>query len=832
MNETIPMIDAGTLLGQYSELYDFASVGYFSLDRYGKIHELNNAGAELLGQERSKLVLGDFNSFLVQHAKVDFKKFLENVFTKENKQTCELELIPIRRPGVYIRAEAIQVEPDHLCRMVAVDITERKIIENTQMFLIKSGWSGAGGDFFQSLARYLAETLQMDYVCIDKLLDKGQAAQTIAVWFDGKYEDNVQYTLKDTPCGDVVGRRICCFPAGVRQLFPGDAVLQEMKAESYVGTTLWDAESNPIGLIAVIGRHPIENPQMADTILNLVAYRAAGEIERMRAEMIRNMIYAISNAVVTTNDLAELIETIRVQLGRIVDTKNFYIAFYDEATGMLSAPHTKDEKDKMDSWPAAKSLTGTVIYGNRPYLLTKTRVLELNRLGEIDLIGATAESWLGVPLRSNGKVIGAFVLQSYDDPNAFSNKDVEFLEFISSQISLSVQRKKSEIELKQALEKAQESDRLKSTFLANMSHEIRTPMNAIVGFSGMISDPDLSEDDRNKYSNIILSRSDDLMHIINDLLEISRIESGNAIVENEKVSLNTLIDEILEVFRQRIKKGKKEHLVIQAEKGLPDNMALINTDGFIIKQVFSNLIDNAIKYTQAGSICFGYHFPSNGSLTCFVTDTGIGITQENQSIIFEHFRQAEIPDSHQYGGTGLGLSICRGSLALLGGEIWVQSECGAGSTFYFKFPYKSENVINIHSELEAIKPKGNGIFNWSGKRILLVEDDKTNMEFLTIILKRTGAELIGIYSGSELRAHYGELNQYDMVLLDVRLPDASGWELAAEIKKQRSDMPVIAQTAYAMESDRKMSEEVGCDAYISKPIKKENLLEVMSRFLQ
>ena len=165
-----------------------------------------------------------------------------------------------------------------------IDITERKQIEDAQMFLVQCGLPASGEDFFKSLARYLAENLGMDYVCIDRLQEEGLAAQTVAIYFDGKIEDNLTYTLKDTPCGDVVEKTICCFPKGVRHLYPQDVVLQEMMAESYVGTTLWSSKGQPIGLIAIIGRQPLANPQLAESMLKLVAVRAAGELERREAE--------------------------------------------------------------------------------------------------------------------------------------------------------------------------------------------------------------------------------------------------------------------------------------------------------------------------------------------------------------------------------------------------------------------------------------------------------------------------------------------------------------------------------------------------------------------
>ena len=393
-------------------------------------------------------------------------------------------------------------------------------------------------------------------------------------------------------------------------------------------------------------------------------------------------------------------------------------------------------------------------------------------------------------------------------------------------------RKQMIAELIAAREKAEQSDRLKSAFLANMSHEIRTPMNAIVGFSEMLSDPDLSVGERHRYTGIIQSRSGDLMHLIDDLLEISRIESGNATVVRERVQVNQIIDELESIYWDRLTRVNKAHIKLIPEKCLPDPLAEISTDGYILKQVFSNLIDNAIKYTSQGFIRFGYRSPAGGRITFFVEDSGIGIDPSQHEVIFEHFRQADHRDARQYGGTGLGLSICKGSLALLGGEIRVESEPGSGSRFLFTLPFEPLSGIPDPMVTGTADPDVRTVFNWTGKRFLLVEDEETNMEFLSIILGRTGAELVPALNGQMARSFINGPQHFDLVLLDVRLPDADGWELAREIREVRPGLPLIAQTAYAMSTDRQKSQEAGCDAYVSKPIRKEFLLKTIANIVR
>ncbi|MCX6345826.1 MAG: SpoIIE family protein phosphatase [Armatimonadetes bacterium] len=277
-------VDADASLEWYTDLYDYAPLGYFTLDRQGNIRQVNLTGSSLLGIERSRLVNERFSLFVSPETLPVFNAFFESAFETQTKQICEVVLQTEAIAPIYVRIEAAVPRVGEECRIAVVDITERRQMEDAQSFLLQCGWPGSGEDFFQTLARYLADTLSMDFVCIDRLTEDCLAAQTVAIYFNGKFEDNVAYTLKDTPCGDVVRNTICSFPRDVRHLFPRDKVLQEMMAEGYVGTTLWSSQGQPIGLIAIISRKPLTNTKPAELILKLVAIRAAGELERTQAE--------------------------------------------------------------------------------------------------------------------------------------------------------------------------------------------------------------------------------------------------------------------------------------------------------------------------------------------------------------------------------------------------------------------------------------------------------------------------------------------------------------------------------------------------------------------
>ncbi|MBP7024155.1 MAG: PAS domain S-box protein [Bacteroidales bacterium] len=395
------------------------------------------------------------------------------------------------------------------------------------------------------------------------------------------------------------------------------------------------------------------------------------------------------------------------------------------------------------------------------------------------------------------------------------------------------ERKKIEQELIRAKEKAEESDRLKTAFLSNMSHEIRSPMNAVLGFTQLIkSDEQLSETGM-QYIELIQNSGKQLLSLLEDIIDISKIQSNQLRIDKNAFDLNELMDELYLIFSNQLKlKDECKTLLFKPEKTCVSPF-VIYSDPVRIKQILSNLLSNAIKFTPSGSINFGYSIFSDddaSKIQFYVRDTGIGISIENQLLIFERFRQADNSYTRLYGGSGLGLAISRGLVELLGGDIWVESKPGEGSEFFFNIPLEfseKDTPAPVQPSSEVKQP----VSQLKGKTVLVVEDVNEIRLYFERVLERTGAKILFAKNAKEARKLFKSNNRIRLVLLDIGLSDADGFELAVEFKRMRPNTPIIAQTAYALQSELNRSIESGCDDYITKPLDSAVLIGKMLRLI-
>ena len=381
-------------------------------------------------------------------------------------------------------------------------------------------------------------------------------------------------------------------------------------------------------------------------------------------------------------------------------------------------------------------------------------------------------------------------------------------------------------ELKAAKEKAEESDKLKSAFLANMSHEIRTPMNAILGFATLIRNRVLSDDKRRQYIDLINSNCRQLLHIITDIIDISKIEAGQVTIYNKNFLLNKVLQDLLLNYKNQVEVLSKSIEII-FNPGLKNEESAVFTDKVRLEQILSNLLSNALKFTEKGSVEFGYYIDRRRDIVFYVRDTGIGINKEEQKVIFDRFRQVSSSYNKLYGGTGLGLSISKGLAEKLGGRIWLESDMNKGSTFFFNIPYKPGINIERPTQIDYQID-----YNWAGKTILIAEDEEVNYNLLETILSPTSAQILRAKTGLEVIRICETREQIDLVLMDIKMPDLNGLEATKRIKTLRKELPVIAQTAYAMSTDEENCLHYGCDDYISKPLRIDELLRKIDRYLK
>lgn len=386
----------------------------------------------------------------------------------------------------------------------------------------------------------------------------------------------------------------------------------------------------------------------------------------------------------------------------------------------------------------------------------------------------------------------------------------------------------TEEELIKARQRAEDADNLKSDFLANMSHEIRTPMNGILGFAELLKDADVSGKKKHEYIERINSCGKHLLCLINDIIDLSKIEAGKINIIEKEFSLSALFFDLFFFFQAENARNEKDHIELKMHKEIEDDKGKIIADITRLRQILTNLIGNAVKFTSKGQITFGYTFKDSNTILFYVKDTGIGIPSNKLNVIFDRFRQADSSTTRKFGGTGLGLAISKGLVSLLGGSIWVESEEGEGSTFNFTIPYKT-NKENYSFEKNTLQEENQ--YKWNNKNILIVEDDETSYTYLTEILRKTKIQIHHAKNGKEAIEICKSIYDIDLVLMDIQLQGISGYETTKKIKQLRKDLPIIAQTANAMDDDRRKCIEAGCDDYISKPIDKNILLKKINKVM-
>lgn len=423
---------------------------------------------------------------------------------------------------------------------------------------------------------------------------------------------------------------------------------------------------------------------------------------------------------------------------------------------------------------------------------------------------------------------------SYHGP--FLEEEIHLLQGIANRLVRFIKRQEIQNELIKAKEKAEESDRLKSSFLSNMSHEIRTPLNAIVGFSEMFGNDDITDDEKKRFIPIIQENTNQLLHLIDDILDLAKMESDQLKIYKKECRVGQVLENLVNVFNNQKAGMEKKEIDIRLKSEKQIEELSIHTDPVRLQQVLTNLIDNSLKFTEAGYIEIGCSVQTKKDrkndkfIQFWVKDTGIGISEKGQKMIFDRFIKIEDDKTKLYRGTGLGLTISKRLVNMLGGEMWVESTPGEGSTFYFTIPTGKVEMPKTMTGPAKKVQETFGSDDWADKSILVAEDEESNFKLIEIILQKKKANITRVTNGEDA-VEACKSKSFDLVIMDIKMPKMDGLTATRMIKKFKKELPVVAVTAYAREEEQEESRQAGCDDIVVKPLNIEKLLTTLSKYI-
>lgn len=502
---------------------------------------------------------------------------------------------------------------------------------------------------------------------------------------------------------------------------------------------------------------------------------------------------------------------------QIIEKQDFAQLQFDWCATGFDVSQGVNKEIAFEDIPSWKKL----LMRNRMIVAADVKTLPPDLAVYLSALGVISIVVLPVFLKNN--FYGFLVLQHIKGQHSYDSSEINIIRTLSTLISNGFERVQYEQSLRSSKVKAEEADRLKSAFLANLSHEIRTPMNSIIGFSDLLADPDLTTDQREDFIALIRKSGDTLLSIIENIIDISKLETNQLTVVHDECHVSRILDDLYFSFSQDPKVREEESVKLRMNK--PFRNYVIESDPFRLKQVLTNLIDNALKFTENGIVEFGFEKTNDKQLLFCIKDSGIGISQDQIDLIFHRFRKLNYDYTRQYGGTGLGLSISKSLIELMGGKIWVESEPGKGSSFYFTIPDKPfGQAQDADDSIQASKTM------WAGKKILIADDVEANFKVMELLLQNVQIEVVWAKNGKEALEICLNDPSINAVLMDIQMPVMNGYEATRLIKKDLPDLPIIAQTAYAMSGEREKCLAHGCNEYLAKPIRAAELYKVIARF--
>jgi PAS domain S-box-containing protein len=680
---------------------------------------------------------------------------------------------------------------DGKSELVKLSLLEREIVDDLLLFLAQTSSGVADEPFFNSLARFLAQSLDMDFICIDRLEGDGLTARTLAVWCDGHFEDNVTYALKDTPCGDVVGKDVCCFPASVCQFFPRDEVLVDLRAESYVGVTLWGRSGRPIGLIAVIGRGPLANPALAERLLKLVAVRAAAELERLEAML------ALENS-------ERFLKT-------IIDTEPECVKLLDSDGNLLMMNRAGLEMIGADSFEQVKGQCVCPLI-TEPY--------------RDAFMALTKQVFQGIPGTLVFETIGLKGRHVWLETHAvpFRNEHGEISALLGITRNVTEQKKLEEERV--VLEKQlQQSQRLESlgVLAGGIAHDFNNILQIIMGGCSLVK---MNSGDSKNY----IQQMEIAIERAAELTRKMLAYAGKAPLDNTRVDMVELVDKMVTLLKSSI----HQNVLLKTDL-LADTPPVIG-DASHIGQIVMSLINNSaeaigeasgeirvslskIQFSPAGQDKdhLGRTIPAGWYVCLEVTDNGCGMDDEAKSRIFEPFYTSK------FMGRGLGMSAVLGLITAHGGTLQLRSQPGHGTTIKVYLPVQISDSAGDKFVQQAPSTE------WRGcGTVLLVEDEHFIRTIASDMLKVLGFTVIEAANGKEaLELYRKNATDTTLVMTDIGMPVMDGYELFRELKQLRPELPIIIASGFNDEivTSRIPREEIA--GLMAKPFNFDQLREIL-----
>lgn len=851
----------------------------FVLNSYGRYCKIASTNSTLLYQPAEVLVGKTLYEVFSSDLADTFLAYVHQALASQ--QTCEIEYsLPIGGRTVWFSAKVSPVSDDSVI-WVARDVTDRKHQEEALRLIVEGTAAKTGQEFFRSLVRYLADILRVEYAAVTQVVASTPTwVCTLAAWQDGDFSHPLSYEVSQTPCEQVLLGNISYYADSLDTAFPTCTEVQQTRATSYLGMPMTTASGQVLGHLKFMDSRPIVYDQTGEMILHIFAARAGAELERQLAEdtlresaererttlrVIEQMRQTLDLEQIfntTVGELRQLLKCDRVVIYRFEpDWSGRFVAESVDPgwRSLLDTYHSdptitdtafEDDLCLPRSWGTAYPVCDTYLqetqggsYGQgNPYLaVSNVDTAPLAACYRDLLQQFQAKAYLTVPIFQGHRLWGLLASYQNTEPRHWKESEVALVTHISTQLGIALQQaellaqtQRQSAELERAKDAAEAANRAKSEFLAHMSHELRTPLNAILGFTQVMSRDGSLNPDYQEYVNIIGRSGQHLLNLVNDVLEMSKIEAGRATLNEVSFDFYHLLRNLEEMLRLKAA-SKSLNLIFQRSPDVPQYLLM---DEGKLRQILLNLLDNAIKFTDRGQVILRIklgnltHRRSQGDLQLWfeVEDTGCGIAPADQQSLFKAFIQVKNNHHHQE-GTGLGLTISRNFIALMGGDINVHSIPNQGSLFRFDLWARPAQAADLPIPLPIRKVIGLQP-NQPHYRLLIVENQVENRQLLVQLLAPLGFDVQEARDGQESIAIWQTWHPH-LILMDLRMPVMSGYEATRRIKSSPTGQStiIIAVTGSVFEEDQSAALEAGCDDFLRKPLQEDELLAKLATYL-